>query len=627
MNLGSIGTESSFSEYKRKRPNKKFRSHLVSERFLLTIIKVLSSDVSILRRTLTNIKRFLEVIDREYYSADTTIEAMLLTCDMLLSMRMKNPGAPDLSSLLFKVDNLLVEPYDEAKNNLIMPQIKISKAELPEDDLEFINATLDQNLKYNFIINIKDDLIDISNEITTCSYTDFPTIMLKYRNIITEIMNFFRSTDSNTSLNEIAHTTDPDFISMLYETYMAIRNPSCSLQTGWQAMNSSLGPTGGFQNKNVYLYNANTNSFKSALLLQIARSIKMYNGSRVIDEFKKTGKIPTILFIEMENDFDEDNERLYKMVVHKDLGKCTSKEELFGSWNHEFTSDKNENPIDISFLHVEARKLTVEKIDEIIENLEEEGYKVIVSIIDYLGLIAPKIEDSGIEPRLKLQHIADDLLSLAKRRDIPVITAHQLNRSGGAVLDNIKAQGGSNAVLELTNEYIGESFGIIQAVSWAAFIDTETHNGKKYLMFKRSKARKQQYGADHFVMEIKDGLIIEDDIFNDKPLSMDRIPDSDMGNTNSSQTMNVGKRGVIDIRDKKPEPTTPKNHIIEIKQNEISPDSIFMQFADTNESVMKTINEFYVLNPDYEISVCDVDENDDEYVWMMDNELSITDMN
>ena len=96
----------------------------------------------------------------------------------------------------------------------------------------------------------------------------------------------------------------------------------------------------------------------------------------------------------------------------------------------------------------------------------------------------------GKDNRLQLKNIADDLLSLAKNRDIPVITAHQINRSGGAVLTNLKNQGGVNAISQMTNEFIGESYGIEQAVSWSAFIDIEIHGEDRWLMFKRNKSLK-----------------------------------------------------------------------------------------------------------------------------------------
>ena len=615
--LGSYDSTTDYSEFKRRKPNKKYRSHLVSERFLLMIIKVLSSDITVNRRSLANIKRFLTIIDRDYYCRSENIEAMLLVCDLLVSIRTKNPHGVSLESLTYKVENLLVEPYDKVRDQLIIPQINVAKDELPEDDLEYITNSLDQNLKFSYILDVKDNLIELTNDIETSSYTDFPNLLNQYRDLITGIMNFFRRTDSSSMTNEIVHTGDPTFLDILYDTYEAIRNPASALQTGWQALNSALGPRGGFQNKNLYCLHANTNSFKSAMLLHISRMIKEYNASRVIDEFKRTGKIPTILHISMENDNDEDNERLYKTVVKKDLGKCTSREELNQSWEHNFgnTNSEEENPIDISFLHVDARSLSVDEIDVIIENLEEEGYRVIACVVDYLGLIKPRLEDMGKDNRLQLKNIADDLLSLAKNRDIPVITAHQINRSGGAVLTNLKNQGGVNAISQMTNEFIGESYGIEQAVSWSAFIDIEIHGEDRWLMFKRNKSRyKNKFGTETFVMKIRDGIIIDDDIYLSTPLSLPKIPDG-IG-TDEAVNQNQGSRGIIDIRDNKHK-TPPKDHLIKVKSSTEeredflnSKEKVPIEYIDWNNWI------YYLDTGDY--------ETEDFYVWS-NSEMSYDD--
>lgn len=556
MKIGSFhdDDEDFFASYKRH-SNKKFRSHLVSTRFLLMLIKVMSSDIMINRRILTNIKKFLGIIDRKYYSVDENIEALLLVCDILLAIRFKNSTTgPNLETLVYKIQTTLQEPYDKVRDNLIIPQVKISKDYLPEEDLEYVSQTLDQNLKYDYVYRTKDELVDLANEISTCNYNDFPELLSKYRNLLTDVMNFFRGTDSSSRVNDVVHTTEPSFIDFLCDTYEAIKNPSTSLQTGWQALNSALGPRGGFQNKCFYLFHANTNSFKSALLLHIARMISTYNTSRLLEEYKKTGKVPTIVFIEMENDDNEDYERLYKTVCKRDMERCTSRDELISSWNHirnPEDNDENKEPIDISFLHVDSRGMSVEDIDTTIELIEEEGYRVVACIVDYIALVAPRKDDIGKDNRLQLKNIAEDLLSLAKRRNLPVISAHQLNRSGGAILTNLKMQGGANAVSQMTNEFIGESYGIEQAVSWSAFIDLETHGDKRYLTFKRNKSRyRNKYGCDTFVMEIHDGIIIEDDIYLDKPLSMDSIP-GELPDNSSMMQQNVGSRGQIDIRTEK----------------------------------------------------------------------------
>ena len=166
MKIGSFhdDDEDFFASYKRH-SNKKFRSHLVSTRFLLMLIKVMSSDIMINRRILTNIKKFLGIIDRKYYSVDENIEALLLVCDILLAIRFKNSTTgPNLETLVYKIQTSLQEPYDKVRDNLIIPQVKISKDYLPEEDLEYVSQTLDQNLKYDYVYRTKDELVDLANE-------------------------------------------------------------------------------------------------------------------------------------------------------------------------------------------------------------------------------------------------------------------------------------------------------------------------------------------------------------------------------------------------------------------------------------------------------------------------------
>ena len=600
MRVGQINSNNASSNKYRKR--KKFRSYMVSERFLLSIIKILASDNTILRRQLINIKRFLDVVDREYYASDNHIDAMLITCDSLLDTKMKLGSSLKLEDIIFNINLLLPdEDYEEVKNNLIIPQIQVAKTDSIETELSYVSASLDQNLKFSYILDVKEDLIDLSSELTTCSYKDFPDVLKAFRTLLTDMTAYFRSTDTSDTLNKIMHTSDPAFYDYLYDTYEAIRNPSSSLQTGWVALNSALGPRGGFINKNLYIFHANTNSFKSALLLHISRMIKQYNAPKLMEEFKLTGKIPTILFIEAENDLDEDNERLYKMVAKKDIASNTGRAELTDSWKHTFDMDKENNPIDIAMLHVDARSLSVDDIDMNIDMLEEEGYHVIACLADYIGLIKPREEDLGKENRIQLKNIADDMLSLAKNRNIPVITAHQLNRSGGAILTNTKMQGGSNAVMQMSSEFVGESYGIEQAASWSMFIDVETHEGKKYLTCKRGKARgdrsgSSKFGLEYFVLEIKNGIVVEDDIYLPRPLYFEAIPNTDVNNNNNN---GIGERGVIDIRDKPKTP--PKGHTLTIKPSQETLESSGISISDLLmddwisdlESGKKTFDECY----------------------------------
>ena len=225
--------------------------------------------------------------------------------------------------------------------------------------------------------------------------------------------------------------------------------------------------------------------------------------------------------------------------------------------------------------------MSVQDIDNTIESLNEEGYEVICTIIDYLEMIAPAQEDAGKDIRLQYKNIAESLLNLAKNRSIPVITAHQLNRAGGALLANSKMQGKSNVLADMTNEYIGESYAIEKAMSYSAFIDIEERDGKKYLVYKRNKTRYSRFGKEYFVHEIRDGIILEDDLELDHPLSLDKIPDGEtsINMTNSSKE---GSRGKYDIRTNvtEPKPIATNKPIEEPINRRHSPMSLLLNYND-----------------------------------------------
>ena len=167
MKIGSFhdDDEDFFASYKRH-GSKKFRSHLVSTRFLLMLIKVMSSDIMINRRILTNIKKFLGIIDRKYYSVDENIEALLLVCDILLAIRFKNSTTgPNLETLVYKIQTSLQEPYDKVRDNLIIPQVKISKDYLPEERLEINFKVINENTRILEIVPYGEKYEELCNSV------------------------------------------------------------------------------------------------------------------------------------------------------------------------------------------------------------------------------------------------------------------------------------------------------------------------------------------------------------------------------------------------------------------------------------------------------------------------------
>lgn len=535
------------------------RSHLVSEKFMLLLIKILSNTDSIHMRPLYNMERFISKIDRDYYFKDPSLTALILTVESFINMRIRMSGKPiDVASLITKVNTLLTnEINSEIRDNLVIPTIELSKKDVGTDafDIDFVYDTIETTLKVYKIIQEKDKLIEISNDIDGGT-DDLGELVQKYRNIINRIVEYFHETDNDNDVNEIVHTKDSTFKEELRETYHNVKNPSTVLKTGLQMFNDFLG-VGGFMNGKYYMIYANTNSFKSALLMHIAKWIQKYNSDSFVNNPDFKGKIPTVLFVSCENSKQEDLERYYKMKVGCDIGNCNDADDMETKWNQNDT----DSIIDISFIHSKARDVSLSKIEVVIDTLSDSGYKVIAVIYDYIELMKPEDDMMRLETREKLGRLSENCLNLAKTRNIPVITAMQMNREGGKILDQTKDSGEQNAILKLNNGYIGESYNIEKSTDFSFFIDLEynPYTNKKYLLFKKNKCRFSRLGIESFAHEIKSGIVIEDDLFEPEPTSVLSLSyDKDGENAVSTKNTKVGNRGSLDKRPDRGKETTLK---------------------------------------------------------------------
>ena len=181
--------------------------------------------------------------------------------------------------------------------------------------------------------------------------------------------------------------------------------------TGIQRLNTILSP--GYMSKKLYTYLAFPGKGKSTILLKSALDIRKYNKGI---QTKDPDKRPAILFLDLENGYEETVERVKKL---KDKGGLKLTEE---------------NNIDIIIKVCKNRELSTSDLYTIIDNLGDEGIEVITLIVDYLKRIRP-FEKAALSEKEELKNITNELKEIAKYYDIPVITAQQLNRSGAAVVD------------------------------------------------------------------------------------------------------------------------------------------------------------------------------------------------
>lgn len=293
--------------------------------------------------------------------------------------------------------------------------------------------------------------------------------------------------------------------------------------------------SGGYQAGRTYLYTGMSGGGKSNFLLSLTRWFCQY--SEEIVPYNVELK-PIVLYVSLENDLDDILERLID-ILYPPFDR-EQKESLNISPN-EIKDTLADLPIRCKYRH--HKSINTADLEDMIDELEEEGLEVRMLILDYTKRINP-VEKTG-DIRLDLAEIVNELAVIAKYRAIPVITAAQMNIEGIEVLQNADEDNLHDALKKLGSRAVGESRAMIENTDYSFLIHNQvkstTKSDTKYITFKRIKGRGKDLGGykpyfAHPYYE-KNGLVLAEDIYQDKSESLaeltDPSGDEEIGSSNS----------------------------------------------------------------------------------------------
>lgn len=543
---------------------------IITERFLVVVLKVLCSKTDLSQRELSNINKLLDIIDKKYYeNFDVNLGALLKSIEIITNFKLKNKEIDENNSesYLIEIQSELSAPYyKEPLENMIIPLITASKNKKYSYDATFINEEIYTYLMYNKVIIHREEVSTSVNNITSSSGRELREELEQFRNMLNHFVDYYREIDIANYENDLIYSSEPRFFDEMKTSFEKSKNPSYVLKTGLQYMNMAMSDRNGIL-PGLNLFYANINSFKSGLLKHFCRWIYLYN----VDVFrrikKKTGKKPVIFYGSFENTKQEDMERDVKMYTHRDLYTFKDFNELETEWKKSVeemsgVSFEELNDLVEIVYYNPANPIKVSDLKNLFYRLQDQNYVIVAAILDYLEQFKMELEDSKRNSEFYLGKVASDLYDLSKLFDCAIISAHQLNRAGASVLYDNKDSGKQNAVNSLNTTFIGKDWDINKKATFAGFIDLETDQatGKTYLTYKKAKQRGKQT-ISNFVHEIKDGIIIEDDIRLSKPTSQLAItpPNSEnLAFSLSNESKNNGSRGRTT--------TTPQEIIIDPKR-------------------------------------------------------------
>lgn len=439
---------------------------------------VLSENRNIRRMQFINLRNLMEMIDMEKYISDQERYKRVLFIKKGLDARLdKNLN-----------DKTMVMKYING-GFLDSDIIDISSfKDMNNAEIDWINETVSSALKYSFIYERSDAMLDLWQRFKSADYNSISGVTAEIEAATAELNTLFRKAKAET-VSERAFSLTPETLkAVITDSWQEVTSSYRKLITGMQGFNQLIG--GGFENTRVYLLLGLTGVGKSMTLINIAYQLKKYNkGFKPKDPTKR----PCIVILTMENTVTETIQRLFQICTGEEFSKQSSPDEAIRKLQVEgelYLTD--ESPIDLIIKFKPNKSEDTSYLYTLVEDLEDEGYECIALVQDH----AKRIRSTERNPdvRLELGDVINELKTFAMLKDIPVITNSHLNRDGARTIDANATKSKADLTRLLGKSNIGESMLMLDNIDYACIINTEYDNeNHKYMVFKEVKTRVKTY--------------------------------------------------------------------------------------------------------------------------------------
>lgn len=158
--------------------------------------------------------------------------------------------------------------------------------------------------------------------------------------------------------------------------------------------------------------------------------------------------------------------------------------------------------------------------------------------------------------RLEMGSICNDFCSIARTRDIPVVSAMQINRAGISKIEGALAANKGNIAKLIDKSDAGESALPLENADfvWAIAPEEDQITKEKYLGFKLWVSRVEEGERNFFLQPFENGMKLVEDLKDDTPACLDSLGAAPVKDFNPTSVTNKVKTGQIKgLNPRKPE--------------------------------------------------------------------------
>lgn len=517
---------------------------------LKSIVKILTMEHGGFRtfKSVKNINRLFTNIDMRKYQNNQELQSYIWCINYISKQWLDGVIDPDVIAEMAKRQ----PEFDNVKGDIITTCTNDPNIISPPE-AKAIFDLVGEALQYGYVASLKDEYINLLDDISLDSPGAFRELVNRLFLISQSLIDIKHNT--NMVANKVTfNTADPDSMKeAISQTINSLKTSNNIFKTGIRRLNTLLSP--GYMNGRLYVFMGLPAGGKSLILLKSALDIRKYNPDY---KPKTPGMRPCVLYITMENSFTETIERVWNMSfddsivnyseeeayekICKELGITKILNENVEAYNTD-TGEKLEaqlidenlegkTNIDIVMKYFSYREISTDDIFTIIQDLRDENMEVCALVFDYIKRIQPSVPVPD-NVKLELNRIINELKALAVIGDIPVITAHQMNRTAAATVDAAARQGKGDVTKLAGRENVGDAWEVVETGDWVAIVNIEYKPGtdEKYIVINVVKRRRIDIADSEFAKYTylahpfakNNGLRLIDDVPLDKVLSLQSL--------------------------------------------------------------------------------------------------------
>lgn len=436
---------------------------------------ILSENSNIRKSSYINMRNLFSVISEDSFGKDDTrlrlFNFIKRGLDARVIKRIDNPYLvlKFINGGLTEEDFVDPKTFDEVSN----------------EELKYINETVSACIKNSYINDEIDTMESLCLEWKTIEFRNRGALVSKFEELISKMQNKFRKVKVENDASEMMFSLkEGTFDACVRQTHADMSKPSNKLSTGMQGLNEML--SGGLESGRCYCLFGLPGEGKTTTLLNLAVQIKKHNKHYKTKDPKKR---PCIVFLTQENSIKESINSLFNISVDPaDISDFNVEEALRLLRTEGELMLDDESPIDIIMKYKPINSVDTSYLYELTEDLEDDGYEAICVLQDYIKRIRP-VDRTG-DIRIDYGNVINDFKTFATLKDIPVVTASQLNREATKHIDEGRKAKKSDLVRLLGRSNIGESMLILENIDAGFMLAPEMDkDGNKYLGIQRIKAR------------------------------------------------------------------------------------------------------------------------------------------